>query len=199
MDHPEGAHETGERQPDFTREEYRTLIRKLPSWIDAGKSGKPTDMRQLMRDYVLILANSGMRHGTEALNLMWKHVTLFEDGGQQYLEMSVTGKTGRRDIICRSGTLNYLQRIHARSKDLRHIHFDDLIKQWLDLPVFGLPDGTFSKNIYQTFRKFVTAAGLITCPRKNHNRTLYTYATFALSNDCMDIHRLLFKWAHQLA
>ena len=140
-----------------------------------------------------------MRYGTEALNLMWKHVTLFEDGGQLYLEMSVTGKTGRRDIICRSGTLNYLQRIHARSKDLRHIHFDDLIKQWLDLPVFGLPDGTVSKNIYQTFRKFVTAAGLITCPRKNHNRTLYTYATFALSNDCMDIHRLLFKWAHQLA
>ena len=38
------------------------------------------------------MANTGMRHGTEALNLMWKHVTLFVDGGQQYLEMSVSGK-----------------------------------------------------------------------------------------------------------
>jgi len=186
--------EKSERRPDFTREEYATLIRKLPSWINAGKSGKPTDMRHLMRDYVLVLSNTGMRHGTEALNLMWKHVTLFEDGGQQYLEMSVTGKTGRRDIICRSGTLNYLQRIHERSEDIRHIPFEDLLKQRIDLPVFRLPDGTVSKNIHQPFRKFVTDAGLITCPRTNQNRTLYslrhTYATFALLNDGMDIHAL---------
>jgi hypothetical protein len=132
--------EKSERRPDFTREEYATLIRKLPSWINAGKSGKPTDMRHLMRDYVLVLSNTGMRHGTEALNLMWKHVTLFEDGGQQYLEMSVSGKTGRRDIICRSGTLNYLKRIHERSEDIRHIPFEDLLKQRIDSPVFRLPE-----------------------------------------------------------
>ena len=186
--------EKSERRPDFTREEYRTLIRKLPSWIEAGKSGKPTDMRHLMRDYVLIMANTGMRHGTEALNLKWKHVTLFEEKDLQYLEMSVSGKTGRRDIICRSGTINYLQRIHASSKDIRHIPFEDLLKQRIDLPVFRLPDGTVSKNIHQTFRKFVTDTGLITCPRTGQNRTLYslrrTYATFALLNDGMDIHAL---------
>jgi integrase len=186
--------EKSERRPDFTREEYATLIRKMPSWIDAGKAGKPTDMRHLMRDYVLIMANTGMRHGTEALNLRWKHVTLFEEKDLQYLEMSVSGKTGRRDIICRSGTINYLQRIHASSKDIRHIPFEDLLKQRLDLPVFRLPDGIVSKNIHQTFRKFVTDAGLITCPRTNQNRTLYslrhTYATFALLNDGMDIHAL---------
>ena len=186
--------EKSERRPDFTREEYATLIRKLPSWINAGKAGKPTDMRHLMRDYVLIMANTGMRHGTEALNLKWKHVTLFEEKDLQYLEMSVSGKTGRRDIICRSGTINYLQRIHASSKDIRHIPFEDLLKQRIDLPVFRLPDGTVSKNIHQTFRKFVTDAGLITCPRTNQNRTLYslrhTYATFALLNDGMDIHAL---------
>jgi integrase len=186
--------EKSERRPDFTREEYATLIRKLPSWIKQGKAGKPTDMRHLMRDYVLIMANTGMRHGTEALNLMWKHVTLFEEKDLQYLEMSVSGKTGRRDIICRSGTINYLQRIHASSKDIRHIPFEDLLKQRINLPVFRLPDGTVSKNIHQTFRKFVTDTGLITCPRTNQNRTLYslrhTYATFALLNDGMDIHAL---------
>jgi len=186
--------EKSERRPDFTREEYATLIRKMPSWIKQGKAGKPTDMRHLMRDYVLIMANTGMRHGTEALNLRWKHVTLFEEKDLQYLEMSVTGKTGRRDIICRSGTINYLKRIHASSKDIRHIPFEDLLKQRIDLPVFRLPDGTVSKNIHQTFRKFVTDTGLITCPRTGQNRTLYslrhTYATFALLNDGMDIHAL---------
>jgi integrase len=189
--------EKSERRPDFTREEYATLIRKMPSWVNLGKAGKPTDMRHLMRDYVLIMANTGMRHGTEALNLRWKHVTLFEEKDLQYLEMSVTGKTGRRDIICRSGTINYLKRIHERSEDTRHIPFEDLLKQRIDLPVFRLPDGTVSKNIHQTFRKFVTDTGLITCPRTNRNRTLYslrhTYATFALLNDGMDIHALVIQ------
>jgi integrase len=186
--------EKSERRPDFTREEYATMIRKMPSWITQGKAGKPTDMRHLMRDYVLIMANTGMRHGTEALNLQWKHVTLFEEKDLQYLEMSVTGKTGRRDIICRSGTINYLKRIHEQCQDVRHIPFEDLLKQRVDLPVFRLPDGTVSKNIHQTFRKFLTDTGLITCPRTGQNRTLYslrhTYATFALLNDGMDIHAL---------
>lgn len=186
--------EKSERRPDFTREEYATMIRKLPSWINQGKAGKPTDMRYLMRDYVLILANTGMRHGTEALNLRWKHINLFEENGLQYLEMSVRGKTGRRDIICRSGTMNYLKRIHESSDDIKHMSFEQLIKDRVDLPVFRLPDGTVSKNLHQTFRAFLTETGLIKCPRTGQNRTLYslrhTYATFALLNDGMDIHAL---------
>jgi len=186
--------EKSERRPDFTREEYATMIRKLPHWIKQGKAGKPTDMRYLMRDYVLVLANTGMRHGTEALNLNWKHVTLFEENGLQYLEMSVTGKTGRRDIICRSGTINYLKRIHERSDDIKHMSFEQLLKARLDVPVFRLPDGTVSKNIHQTFRAFMKDIGLLKCPRTGQNRTLYslrhTYATFALLNDGMDIHAL---------
>jgi len=186
--------EKSERRPDFTREEYATMIRKLPHWIKQGKAGKPTDMRYLMRDYVLVLANTGMRHGAEALNLNWKHVTLFEENGLQYLEMSVTGKTGRRDIICRSGTINYLKRIHERSDDIKHMSFEQLLKARLDVPVFRLPDGTVSKNIHQTFRAFMKDSGLLKCPRTGQNRTLYslrhTYATFALLNDGMDIHAL---------
>ena len=43
-------------------------------------------MRHLLRDYVLILANTGIRHGTEADNLRWKHITLFEEKGDVFLE-----------------------------------------------------------------------------------------------------------------
>ena len=69
------------RRPDFSADEYRSLIRTLPSWIDKGREGKSRDMRHLLRDYVLILANTGIRHGTEADNLRWKHITLFEEKG----------------------------------------------------------------------------------------------------------------------
>ena len=147
------------RRPDFTREEYATLIRKLPSWIDAGREGKSRDMRHLLRDYILILANTGMRHGTEVENLCWKHISLFEDKGLKYLEMSVSGKTGRRDIICRAGTINHLKRIQSRCPDIAHLSFERLIKSKLDEPVFRLPNGTACANLRQTFRILMRDTG----------------------------------------
>ena len=148
----------------------------------------------LLRDYILILANTGMRHGTEAENLCWKHISLFEDKGLKYLEMSVTGKTGRRDIICRAGTINYLKRIQSRCPDIADMSFEQLIKARLEQPVFRLPDGTASANLRQTFKIFMKDSGLLTCPRTGQDRTLYslrhTYATFSLLNDGMDVHTL---------
>jgi len=135
-----------------------------------------------------------MRHGTEANNLRWKHISLFEDKGLKYLEMSVSGKTGRRDIICRAGTINYLKRIQSRCPDIAHLSFEQLIKSKLDVPVFRLPDGTASANLRQTFKIFMKDTGLLTCPRTGQDRTLYslrhTYATFSLLNDGMDVHTL---------
>jgi hypothetical protein len=32
--------EEGKRRPDFSLDHYRTMIRKLPSWINSGKRGK---------------------------------------------------------------------------------------------------------------------------------------------------------------
>ena len=88
--------EKSEWRPDFTREEYAKMIRKLPHWIKHSKAGKPTYMRYLMREYVLISANSGIRHGTEALNLNWKHITLFEDNDR--LRANICGKVFKDDL-----------------------------------------------------------------------------------------------------
>ncbi len=45
--------------------------------------------------------------------------------------------------------------------------------------------------------------GLLTCPRSGQNRTLYsfryTYATFALLNDGMDIHMLAIQMGTRIA
>lgn len=182
------------RRPDFTIEEYRTLIRKFKSFIDASRDGKSREMRLLMRDYVLILANTGMREGTETANLMWKHVRMFEEGGNTFIEMSVDGKTGRRDIICRSSTLTYLKRIHERSETLSKMTFEQLLKAKVNKPVFSLADGTVTKNLRQTFKAFLKHCGLLECPRTGQDRTLYslrhTYATFALTKHGADIHAL---------
>ncbi len=183
-----------ERRPDFTLDEYRSLIRSLPGWIESGREGKSREMRLLMRDYVLILANTGIREGTEADNLLWQHVHVFEEKGKKYLELSVNGKTGRRDIICRANTMGFLKRIHERCDDIKGMSFEALLKAKLNKPVFRLSDGTVTKNLRQTFKAFLKEKGFLVCPRTGQSRTLYslrhTYATFALVTDGMEIHTL---------
>lgn len=183
-----------QRRPDFTREEYRRMVEYLTIWVKAGKKGKACDMRHLLRDYILILANTGIRHGTESMNLCWKHVNMFEDKGQMFLELSVSGKTGRRDIICRAGTERFFQRIQTRCRDICQMTFEELLQSKIDKSVFRLPDGTRTTNLSQTFQIFMKHSGLLTCPRTGLNRTLYSfrhmYATFALLNDELDIHTL---------
>lgn len=183
-----------ERRPDFRREEYRKMVATLPKWIEKGRDGKSRDMRHLLRDYVLILANTGIRHGTEAQNLRWRHIHLFKEDGLTYLEMHVNGKTGPRDLMCRIGVINYLKRIQSRSPDIADMTFEELLRAQVDKPVFRLPDGTVTKNLRQTFRLLMEDTGLLKCPRTGQNRTLYsfrhTYATFALLNDGMDVHTL---------
>lgn len=183
-----------ERRPDFNREEYRILTANFAPWIAKSRKGKSNDMRLLLRDYVLILANTGMRPGTETDNLLWQHVNVFKANGQDYLEMSVTGKTGRRDIICRANTVNYLKRIHERCDGINGMTFEQLLKAKIDKPVFRLPDGTASMNLRQTFKAYLKEIGLLKCPRTGLDRTLYSlrhmYATFALIDDGMEIHTL---------
>ena len=187
----------GERRPDFSLDDYRTMIRKLPSWAkdETVHTQKSRDMRMLLWDYVIVLANSGIRHGTEAENLRWRHVHVFEEKGRIYLEFQgVKGKTKAHNTICRPSALTALRRIHARTVAIQSTAFEDMLKKRLDLPVFCLPDGTVSKNLDQTFKRFLTEHGLLKCPVTQQNRTLYslrhTYATFALVNDGMDIHVL---------
>ena len=183
-----------DRRPDFTLMEYRQLYRVMRSWVKQGKSGKSRDMRMLLRDYVLILANTGMRHGTESQGLKWKHVSEFVDHQRRYLAMWVDGKTGGRELIARHNCVTYLKRIHARADDLKHLTWDQLLTAGRDEFVFRLPDGTQSKSLHQTFEVLLTDAGLLVDRRTEQNRTLYslrhTYATMSLIHARVDIHTL---------
>ena len=184
----------GSRRPDFTLEEYRQLYRFMRRWIREGKAGKSTQMRELLRDYVLILANTGMRHGTESYNLRWKHVSEFEANQRRYLALWVTGKTGSRELVARHRCVEWFKRIHARAEDLKHLSWDQLMKAGREELVFRLADGTVTKSLHQTFEAMLAEAGLLEDKRTEQNRTLYslrhTYATFALVRGQVDIHTL---------
>jgi integrase len=198
-----------ERRPDLTVDEYRQLIRFMPNWIKQGKDGKSRSMRDLLRDYVLILANTGMRHGTESYGLKWKHISFFEEkvmqekageaGKKEYvtrrfLMMTVNGKTGPRELVARHSVVSYLKRIHSRTDDIKDMDFEELIKKGVDKEVFRLPNGVKTENLNQTFEILMKDAGLLIDRRTEQKRTLYslrhTYATMALVKARMDIHTL---------
>jgi integrase len=184
----------GQARPAFTLAEYRTLVRKLPAWTKRASTDKSRMMRELLREYVLILANTGIRHGTEALSLKWKNVERWNDGkGEIYLRLSVNGKTGERSLIARDGTDAYFQRIQAKFPELKELTFDALLKKKLDVQVFRLADGSSTANLNQTFEQFLDDSGLKVGGGSETPRTLYslrhTYATLQLM-DGRGIHEL---------
>ena len=73
-------------RPTFTFDEYWRLIKGMREGIRTTKNKEWKYTKELLRDYVLILANSGMRVG-EANNLKDEDVVEFKDklGRRNYM------------------------------------------------------------------------------------------------------------------
>ncbi|QDD11859.1 tyrosine-type recombinase/integrase [Candidatus Methylopumilus rimovensis] len=184
----------GERRPAFSVDEWIIIMRALRTWQSMGQKTVTRNMRELLRDYVLILANTGMRYGTESQNIKWKHISwLNHKDGSRYLMIAVDGKTGRRELIARHNVLVYLKRIQSRFADLNSMTFDALLEAKLDVHVFRLRNGLQTNNLNQSFEQFLKYVGLLK-DKFGDNRTLYslrhTYATMTLMRGQVGIHDL---------
>jgi integrase len=102
-------------RPTFTVPEYKIIYTRMRSWIKETNNEKWRYTRELLRDYVLLLANSGMRVG-EANNLRESDIVEFADelGRKNYMFM-VKGKTGKRVVIPRTNAVRYVERTLARN------------------------------------------------------------------------------------
>jgi len=183
-----------EQRPAFTIPEYTKLYRYMRGWVRKGRNGKPRMMRQLLREYVLILANTGMRHGTESYSLRWSDLTLTTLNDKQYLQLQVQGKVGRRALIARSNAIPFFKRLHQQQDDIKDIPFEKLIEQRVNKKVFRLGDGTETTALNKTFERLLREVGLLSCPETEQNRTLYSlrhsYATWRIIHTRIPIHVL---------
>lgn len=183
----------GEARPAFTLQEYQQLCQKLPSWIRKATKEKSRMMRDLLRDYIYILANTGIRHGTEAMNLKWRHIDWHKVGDERYLRLTVTGKTGTHTAIARHNTQDYFERLRKRFKEFEGMTLDDVIDAKDDNYVFRLADGTRTNSLNATFEVLLNDIGLAVGTTSEKQRTLYslrhTYATLQLM-DGRSIHEL---------
>ena len=186
--------EKGVAREAFSLSEYKSLTSFMPKWAQKGHTAKTKEMRELLRDYVLILVNTGMRHGTETTNLKWRYIAWITKDKEQYLQITVTGKIGKRELIASHNTENYLQRIQQRQSNIAHLEFDTLLKRRLNEPVFKLRSGETTANLSQTFNNLMRDSGLDADKEVKKRRSLYslrhTYAHFALLKDKMDVYTL---------
>ena len=157
----------------------------LPSFAEAacyieGASGRLANYCALDKiQSVLFLANTGVRHGTEALGLCWRNIEWYERDGERYLAVNVDGKTNKRTAIARDSVENSLWRQAQLNPRIQAEDFDGLIAAKLDEPVFAtrLGETVTVHNLNRAFNALLDALDLKT-GADGRTRTLYSFRHF---------------------
>lgn len=179
--------ERSQPRPNFDKHEIDQLLAFLPGWISQGRLSVENDIRPLLWDYVEFLLYTGVRHGTEARRLEWRHLQWHREGERRYLRIWVSGKTGPRYLIAKAGAIRALERLSQRNLGMS---LDQTIEAKIAKLAFICKSGYEPHGFEGTFRRLMRDSGLLK-DSSGKNRTLYslrhTYATFAL-RDGISIH-----------
>ncbi len=185
--------EKGKTRPAFSEQEVERLLTFMESWQHSGVKWVEKEIRPLTRDYVEFLLLTGIRHGTEAMNVRWKDIEWHTHNDVKYLRIWVSGKTGGRWLIAKHRLVDVLKRLHARQKDISEMSFEDVLTTRVPYLLFRYSDGHQPHSLVGTFRRLMRDSGLLK-DSDGENRTLYslrhTYATTEMLRGEVDIHTL---------
>jgi len=173
-----------ESRGSFTVEEYRTIFTALRSYHKQTTNEKSAATRETLRNYVLFLANTGVRHGTEALGLCWRNIEWYERDGERYLAINVDGKTHKRTAIARDRVVDFLWRQAQLNSRIAVEDFDTLMGAKLDEPVFTTRLGAVATvpNLNRAFNALLDELDLKT-GADGRTRTLYSWRHFYATQD----------------
>ncbi len=154
---------TKKRRTYFSDKDYRKLTNFMRSdlvksrklYEAKGRNGLDTltltsyEIRQLLRDVVLILANSGIRCGDELLNLKWNNLSIVIQDEIESIRFALTHTTTNKQRFVvgyeskrgkddeRYGCWKPLKRIAERFDDLKDLSWEELFTK--DEYIFRLP------------------------------------------------------------
>ena len=168
----------------FSVEEYRVIYSALRTFHKQTPNEKSAATRETLRNYALFLANTGVRHGTEALGLTWRNIEWYERDGERYLAVSVDGKTNKRTAIARDRVVDFLWRQAQLNPRIEAVDFDALISSKLDAPVFTtrLSATVTVHNLNSAFNALLAELDLKT-GADGRTRTLYSWRHFYATQD----------------
>lgn len=174
------------RRPHFDDADWSTLTRYMGTFVRNAHGSVRRD-RVLLVNYVLILANTGIRVG-EARNLKWRDIRpIATPDGIDTVALVVKGKTGMREVVARTSDVKrwFNNILSERKNDLGDENSDLSNARSIppDTHIFcgrdGIPIGSFKKS----FSSLLRDAG-VEFDTFGNKRTLYslrhTYATFRL-------------------
>lgn len=169
----------------FTRDDYRTLYSYLNNYTKKITDERELYYRQLVRDFILILSNTGLRFG-EARFLKWNCVEV-KKGENKYPNVQIrveaeTSKVGKtRTAIGMRG--DFFNRLKSYSK---HTHQMDYVFADFDT---GQP--VSRKLLYKMWKVIMKESGLADSPNDYSYYCLrHTFATYRLQFGRVDIRTL---------
>lgn len=165
-----------ESRGSFTDAEYKKIYTKLRTWHKNTNNSKAAATREVLRNYVLFLANTGVRHGTEALELRWRNIAWHEKNGERFLTVSVDGKTRKRTAVARDNAQEYLDRQRQLNPSLAHETLDELLSTHSNELVFVTRLGEVATvhNLNRAFNPLLDELGL-KLGTDGRSRTLYSF------------------------
>ena len=185
--------EKGRTRPAFTEQEVAQLLTFMDVWQQQGRMEVEKEIRPLLRDYIELLLLTGIRHGTEAMNICWQHIEWHTHKDVRYIRIWVDGKTGGRWLIAKHRAVDVLLRLQQRQADIKHFTLDEVLSTRVTHKIFRFSNGYHPHSFVGTFRRLMRDSGLA-LTADGQNRTLYslrhTYATLALLEGGTDIHTL---------
>lgn len=179
-------------RPEFSNDEVMKLLAYMQTWAEKGRLAVEREIRPLLRDYTEMLLLTGMRHGTEAMGICWKHIEWHTDKDVRYIRIWVNGKTGGRWLIAKHRAVDVLNRLRERQEDVKHLSLDEVLVTPVQKKLFVFSNGYQAPSLNGTFRRLMRDSGMA-LDANGQNRTLYslrhTYATQELFAGT-DIHTL---------
>ena len=161
-----------DRRAEFSQEELETLIAYFPKFIDDGRTAVTRTLRTLLSVYVPFMAATGMRPGTEAEFLEWRHIDVEMRDGQPILHFRLQkGKRGARNFVAHNSCWLLLEKLRQMSPDLAHLSLQQLLKKKIDKRVFRMPSGNLPDNFNKPFRQMLEESGLLICPVTGKERS----------------------------
>ena len=173
-----------ESRGSFTEAEYKKIYTALRKWHEKTDNKKAAATREVLRNYVLFLANTGVRHGTEALRLRWKNIEWQNSKGERYLVVNVDGKTGYRTSVARDTVTDYLFRQSKLTPSISYDSFDELVSAGNDAYVFTTRLGEVANiaSLNRAFNALLDNLKLKT-GADGRTRTLYSLRHYYVTRD----------------